>query len=251
VSWRARGEESGMNIEDLQFQQIFSDAKSRGQLWNRILDSANVKTMVEVGVWKGEFAKQILKNCNSIQRYYMIDPWANLPDWNKPANVKSEVFEDIYAEAIQNTEFASSKIKVLRGRTIEVIDEIEDDSLDFAYIDGDHTLRGITIDLIRILPKVKRDGLIGGDDFINNPWQHKMRFEPTLVCPYSIYFAEAMDFPIIAMPFSQFLIQKRVGGSFSFIDTTGKYGDLSLNKWPNRFRKRKRKQKLGSKVGKK
>lgn len=232
-----------MNIEEPQFQQMVSAASSRFELWNQILRAANVQTMVEVGVWKGEFAKQILEQCDFLRRYYMVDPWANLPDWNKPANVKPEVFEEIYNEAMRNTEFASSRIEVLRGRTKEVIDRIEDESLDFAYIDGDHTLRGITIDLTKVFPKIKTDGLIGGDDFINNPWQHKIRFEPTLVCPYSIYFAEAMDLPIIGLPFNQFLIQKKSDGSFSFIDITGKYADLSLNRLPGKGRKRGKKRK--------
>jgi hypothetical protein len=49
---------------------------------------------------------------------------------------------------------------VLRGRTRELINQIPDDSLDFAYIDGDHTLRGITIDLVRLLPKMREGGVI-------------------------------------------------------------------------------------------
>lgn len=125
--------------------------------------------MAEIGVWKGDFAKQILHKCDSIERYYMIDPWAKLPDWNKPCNKEQEVFEDIYAQAMDNVAFASERVVVLRGRTKEVIDEIPDESLDFAYIDGDHTLRGITIDLIKLLPKIKKNGFIGGDDFTANP----------------------------------------------------------------------------------
>lgn len=221
-----------MNIEDPKFKELVIDAVSRIQLWGRVLSAANAKTMAEVGVWKGDFAKLVLEQCKFIERYYMIDPWAKLPDWNKPFNVDTEIFEDVYAEAMNKTAFASSKIVVLRGRTKEVIDEIPDESLDFAYIDGDHTLRGITIDLIKLLPKIKKDGFIGGDDFTPNPWQHDLRFEPTLVCPFSIYFAEAMDLPIVALPFNQFLIQKRTDIPFAFVDYTGKYSDISLNKLP-------------------
>jgi len=186
--------------------------------------------MLEVGIWKGEYAQQILKQCEFIQRYYMIDPWANLPDWNKPFNVSPEVFEEVYEEAMTKTEFAAAKRVVLRGRTKEVIATIPDNFLDFAYIDGDHTLRGITVDLIKILPKMKEGGLIGGDDFTDTPWQHDMQYEPTLVCPFSIYFAEAMDLPIAALPFGQFVLQKSTASSFTFIDTTGMYSSISLNK---------------------
>jgi len=233
-----------VRIEDPQFQDIVSGTTSRFQVWNRILRAVNVKTMLEVGVWKGDFAKQVLEQCEFIDRYYMIDPWANLPDWNKPINVDQEVFDDIYAEAMNKTAFATAKRVVLRGRTKEVIDGIPDNSLDFAYIDGDHTLRGITIDLIKLLPKIKESGFIGGDDFTNNPWQHGGRFEPTLVCPFSIYFAEAMDLPIIALPFDQFIIQKRADASFSFIDTTGNYGNISLNKLQSGFGENRIKKKV-------
>jgi hypothetical protein len=168
----------------------------------------------------------------------MIDPWAYLPDWNKPFNVDMQTFDNIFAEAMSQTEFAADKRIVLRGKTKEMIQHIADESLDFAYIDGDHTLRGITIDLITLLPKIKPNGLIGGDDFTNTPWQHSFEFEPTLVCPFSIYFAEAMNMPIMALPSNQFLIQKKVDSRFSFIDMTGNYKDISLNKLPAHLTKK-------------
>lgn len=233
-----------MNIEDSKFRDLASGSASRFQLWKQILRATNAKTMVEVGVWKGDFAKYVLEQCEFIEQYYMIDPWAKLPDWNKPYNIDTEVFNDVYAEAMSKTAFASEKVVVLRGRTKEVIEEIPDESLDFAYIDGDHTLRGITIDLIKLLPKMKENGLIGGDDFTLNPWHHDIHFEPTLVCPFSIYFAEAMDLPIIALAYNQFLIQKRADASFSFIDNTGNYNDISLNKLHPKFGKRSIKNKI-------
>lgn len=219
-----------MQINEFDIRGLASTSTSRLQLWNRVLTAANVMTMAEIGVWKGEFATQILEQCAFVRRYYLIDPWATLPDWNKPFNVEPQKFDEIYAEAIKNTAFAADKTVVLRGRTKEVVDQIPDDSLDFAYIDGDHTLRGITIDLISLLPKIKLGGLIGGDDFSKTPWQHGVDFEPTLVCPLSIYFAEAMSFPFFALPFNQFLMQKTSSGAFSYIDTTGNYADVSLNK---------------------
>lgn len=219
-----------MTISEAEIRDLASGSSSRLQLWNKILTAANATTMAEIGVWKGEFAKQILEQCDFINRYYLVDPWATLPDWNKPFNVEPKVFDEIYADAMRNTAFASGKTVVLRGRTKEVVDQIPDNSLDFAYIDGDHTLRGITIDLISLFPKIKMGGLLGGDDFTNTHWQHGVSFEPTLVCPLSIYFAEAMNCPFFALPFNQFLMKKTAGDEFLFIDIAGKYGDVSLNK---------------------
>ncbi len=95
---------------------------------------------------------------------------------------------------------------------------------------GDHTLKGITIDLIRLYPKIRDGGWIGGDDFSSTIWQHKTSYEPTLVFPFAVYFAEAVGARIYALPRSQFLLQKRASDAFEFSDLTGRYGDVGLRK---------------------
>ena len=40
-----------------------------------------------------------------------------------------------------------------------------DSSLDFVYIDGDHTYNGVLADILAWRPKIKPDGVMGGDDF--------------------------------------------------------------------------------------
>jgi hypothetical protein len=205
-----------------------TQANSRFDLWYRFIKASNIKQMAEVGVYKGDFAFNILDKCDSIEKYYMIDPWRHLNDWNKPANQNDQTFEKVYSEALQRTEFAAAKRTILRGKTTEVIEAIRDNTLDFSYIDGDHTLKGITIDLICIYPKIRAGGWIGGDDFSKTIWQHRTDFEPTLVFPFAVYFAEAVGGCIYALPFDQFLIEKQAGSSFSFIDLTGQYKDMGL-----------------------
>lgn len=224
-----------MKVNGINVVELLRGFSSRQKLWEKFLSTQHTRVMAEIGVWKGDFAANILKSIPHLETYYMIDPWANLPDWNKPFNVTPEVFDQIFHEMNTATVFAAHKRQILRGRTKEVIGMIPDESLDFAYIDGDHTLRGITIDLIKIWPKIKMGGFIGGDDFTSTPWQHDVKFEPTLVCPFCVYFAEAMDIPIIALEHGQFLIQKEKSSGFSFTDPTGLYSDLSLNKLPPSF----------------
>lgn len=127
--------------------------ENRLDLWVRFARLVGVSRMAEIGVWRAEFAESILRACEDIDVYYMLDPWRNLPDWNKPFNVDGSEFEKIFAEAEERTRFAGHRRVLLRGRTTEVIDRIDDASLDFLYIDGDHTLRGITIDFNSVLSK--------------------------------------------------------------------------------------------------
>jgi hypothetical protein len=81
-----------------------------------------------------------------------------------------------------------------------------------------------------VLPKVKPGGLIGGDDFMPKPWPSSPKFEPTMVSPFAIYYAEAQNLPIFSLPFNQFLIRVDPETGFSFTDIVGKYDDIALNR---------------------
>ncbi len=205
-----------------------SNSHSRLDLWVEFIRSAGIRRMAEVGVYRGDFAKTVLQQCDGLTRYYMIDPWKHLSGWNKPANQDDAMFGQFFQEVKEKTDFAAAKRVVLRGKTTEVIDQIPDGELDLAYIDADHTLKGIAIDLIRVYPKVRDGGFVAGDDFSPTIWEHKTRFEPTLVFPFAVYFAEAVGATIYALPYSQFCLQKTAASQFAFVDLTGQYGDLGL-----------------------
>ncbi len=209
-------------------EQCLANATKRVEFWSRFVQSIQAVDLAEVGVFKGDFAAQLLKACPAIEKYYMIDPWRHLDDWNKPANRDDRTFEAFHAETMSKTEFAADKRVVLRGTTTEVIDQLTDNSLDFVYIDGDHTLRGIAIDLIRTFQKVRVGGWVGGDDFSRTIWQHNTAFEPTLVFPFAVYFAEAVGAPIFALPYKQFAIHKAVDRAFTFTDMMGHYRETGL-----------------------
>lgn len=203
---------------------------SRREIWKQIIHQTSAREVAEIGVWKGEFAEYILAECPSVTRYFMIDPWRQLDAWNKPFNVQQPNFDAVYTEAMSRTDFAADRRKILRGRTIDVIDSIPDHALDLAYIDGDHTLRGITIDLIRTYPKIRPGGILAGDDFTPSIWQHSEAFEPTMIFPFATYFAEAVGAPLVILPYNQFAIVKptQLGNQFAITGLTEAYRDPSL-----------------------
>jgi hypothetical protein len=197
------------------------------ELWMDIIRNTGSTQILEIGVYRGEFAAGLLATCNEIRKYYLLDPWRNLLDWNKPANKDDASFNAFLEETRERTEFAADKRVILRGKTTEVIDQLEDGSLDLVYIDGDHTLKGISIDLLSAWKKVRPGGWIGGDDFTPSIWQHSTKYEPSMIFPYAVYFAEAIHSPIYALPYDQFIIH-RSGEGFQFVDTTGKYPNTSV-----------------------
>jgi hypothetical protein len=218
-----------MKTIDEVLRQAARTSRSRLDFWVEFILAANIHNVAEIGVYRGDFAAHILGRCDGIRKYYMLDSWRHLDGWNKPANERDdELFEQYLAETKRKTEFAAEKRIVLRGKTTEVIDSIADGALDLAYIDADHTLKGISIDLMRVYPKVRVGGFVCGDDFTATVWQHPTRFEPTLVFPFAVYFAEAVGARIYGLPHSQFLIDKSDPKAFEFVDLTGNYPDTSL-----------------------
>src|SRR5690349_20426643 len=106
-----------ISSEDLVALALSPAARTREDLWVQILNKINAKTVLELGVWKGEFAAHVLRHSPSIERYYMLDPWRHLENWNKPANVDQQTFGAIYEEAIAHSEFARERRVILRGTT--------------------------------------------------------------------------------------------------------------------------------------
>ena len=208
-----------------QIAQITKSTKDRTDLWGKVIQEFDCKTICEIGVFKGVFAGEILRSAPGIEKYYMVDPWKHLAQWNKPANKSDTAFDQIFACAMEATTAFKDKTIVLRDESITALKSIANESLDFAYIDGDHTLRGITIDLINVLPKLKKDGLIAGDDFTKNVWQHGDKYSPTEVFPFAVHFAEAHSLPIITLPWNQFCICNNPDRGFHLIDLEG-YGNL-------------------------
>ena len=216
-----------MNTRQL-IDNCISVASDRYDFWINFINILGVQNFAEIGIFRGDFAEKMLRNCECLEKYYMIDPWRNLDAWDKPANANNETLELLMQKSLEKTAFARDRRIVLRGKTTEVIDAIPDDSLELAYIDGDHTLKGITIDLIRTFPKIKTGGYVGGDDFCPNELQHFPDYEPTLVFPFAIYFAEAVSARIYTLPHEQFLIEKTADSIFELVDLAGTVTNTGL-----------------------
>ena len=85
-----------MRVEEARLREWSAEAASRVELWTRFVDETEAATVAEIGVYRGQFAARLLADCPGIATYYMIDPWRNLADWNKPANKSDQVFEGFF-----------------------------------------------------------------------------------------------------------------------------------------------------------
>ena len=101
-----------------------------------ILNKINAKVGVELGVFKGEFSNVLLNKWGG--RLYMIDPWRPLGDEYDDACDEEQLY-DLYADTTKNIKGHETQGFMLRGLGEELIDLFEDESLDFIYIDANHS----------------------------------------------------------------------------------------------------------------
>jgi hypothetical protein len=141
--------------------------KDRIPVITDILKNINAKKGVEIGVFKGQFTKQLLENWDGTM--YMIDPWRPLGEEYIDASNHKE-HTDAYAQTMKNIQGYENRALMLRGLGEELVNIFEDNSLDFVYIDGNHAYDYVVQDMKLWWPKLKKGGLFAGHDYLGTEW---------------------------------------------------------------------------------
>lgn len=128
---------------------------------------------VEVGVWRGETSFALLRNRHMLH-LHMIDPWKS----GEPGTVWYESgstmpsrpqadYELAMRKALARVAYfeAEDRFTVHRDESLNVVNNFEDGSLDFVFLDGDHSYQTVVNEIIAWMPKVKKGGWIGGHDY--------------------------------------------------------------------------------------
>ncbi len=124
----------------------------------------------EIGVFAGDLSSRLLSNENVT--LLMVDSWKgdgadyrDRSDWH--ASLSQERQDAYYRHTMSVIGFAGNRAKVLRMASHEAAALTPDGSLDFAFIDADHSYEGCAADIAAWLPKLKSDGILCGHDYEN------------------------------------------------------------------------------------
>ncbi len=118
---------------------------------------------LEIGVFEAASAAWMCRNvlthpeCTGVG----IDPWQPMRKW------PLEKIEAVYQDAKHNLSEFSSKFSLIRGTSRDVLKDrgLEEESIDIAYIDGNHWSYAVVEDFVLVLPLVKVGGVIIFDDY--------------------------------------------------------------------------------------
>lgn len=122
---------------------------------------------VEVGALRGAYS-QILLNGSNLKKLYSVDSWReDIEDAYRDINSGSQDFHDRNRrEAEERLAPFGERSEILWMTSRATAHYFENESLDFVYIDANHSYLGCREDLELWWPKLKVGGLFSGDDFI-------------------------------------------------------------------------------------
>jgi predicted O-methyltransferase YrrM len=129
------------------------------------------KVGVEIGVHNGQLSWRLLASNRNIF-LYMVDPWSTTnvnESYLKTADAKAALtdaeHEKAMNEAIESVKPFGGRYEILRMKSEEAAERFADSTLDFVFIDGDHSYEGCSLDILLWFPKVRRGGLLCGHDY--------------------------------------------------------------------------------------
>lgn len=123
---------------------------------------------VEIGVKGGCTSEMLLDNL-PLKHIYMVDPWEG-DDYTIATGPECPVLQTLDRGKVYklvcdkfNNKFFE-RHTIIKQKSNECVNLIPE-NLDFAFIDGDHTYDAVYLDLELYVPKIKRGGLLIGDDY--------------------------------------------------------------------------------------
>ena len=129
-----------------------------------LFDDLGYKRGAEIGVNKGSNALRIVRAVPDC-KLYCIDPWETYDGMHDFTD--DDERKDTYIETCINLE--PYNIEIIRMTSMNALEDIEDGSLDFIYIDGNHEWPYVASDIFYWSQKVRSGGIVSGHDYVTNP----------------------------------------------------------------------------------
>ncbi len=121
---------------------------------------------LELGVFRGEFAKEILKK-TSPEELYLVDIWeGEMGSGDKDGDnyVKVQDMQNIYLSLFHQTK-TKNNIFVVRSDSTSFLKSCEENYFDSIYVDADHSEEAVYNDMVNSFRVIKAGGYLMGHDY--------------------------------------------------------------------------------------
>lgn len=124
-------------------------------------------TGIEIGVEKGKNAQTMFEIIPNL-KLYGVDPYKQHPQASYAYHAAIRHWNTQYLKNCKHQCLKRMKgrnFTLLQGFSKDMVEKIEDNSLDFIYIDADHSYDFVMMDIILWGRKVRKGGIVSGHDY--------------------------------------------------------------------------------------
>ena len=131
------------------------------------------KVGAEIGVDRGRYSKWICMKNKGV-KLFCVDPYIYYDRYVERRTKESQSgLNDSYEKAVER--LAPFNCEIIKKTSMEAVKDFNDNSLDFVYIDGNHTFEYAVNDIAEWSKKVRPGGIVSGHDFVRSvelkkPW---------------------------------------------------------------------------------
>lgn len=118
---------------------------------------------IEIGTCRAESTAYFLEKCPNIDLLTTIDPYKGYQDWN--GEITQETVDRFLDIAKKNLKQYGKRVKMLREDSVNAASKFEDESVDFIFVDGDHSYDATLADCEAYYSKLKKGGIFCGHDY--------------------------------------------------------------------------------------
>jgi len=119
---------------------------------------------VEVGVYLAHTTTKLLDALPGL-KITCVDTWSQNYPIAKMEDATQEEHDDLYRIATQKLDPFGDRVSVVRLPSLNAAKAIDDQSVDFVFIDADHSRKAVAADLNAWYPKVRESGIIACHDY--------------------------------------------------------------------------------------
>jgi hypothetical protein len=140
--------------------------ESRFSEFPKRLRKLGFKVGAEIGVARGFYAKCLFIRIPKL-KLYLIDPWKSYGDYVEHHDDKGQVILDACLEKAKER-LKGYNVEFIRKTSMEAVKDFKDESLDFVFIDGNHSFEYVVEDIAQWSKKVRKGGIVSGHDYWNS-----------------------------------------------------------------------------------
>jgi len=153
----------------------------------KLFNEVGFKVGAEIGILRGAYTETL---CKAGFKMYGIDVWTQYPTYN---DFRSQSGLDKFERDARNR-LKDLDCTIIKAWSMDAVKVFDDESLDFIFIDGNHSFEFVTNDIAEWGKKVKKGGIISGHDYFRsrsgiyihvkdvvNGWTYSHKIDPWFV----------------------------------------------------------------------